>query len=70
MSDPLPREIVWILNQALNPIEAAHLLKLYRHYGMDAAVEKGLWLNKNRSPQGRENWLEYKRRCKAARKVA
>jgi hypothetical protein len=60
--DPLPREIAWILEQALNPVEAAHLLRLYRKHGINAAVEKGLWLNKNRSQTGRENWQEYNRR--------
>ena len=66
MNDPLPPEIIWTLDQALNPIEAAHLLALYRRHGMSAAVEKGLWLNKKRSPRGRWNWLEYKRRKRAA----
>lgn len=56
---PLPREIIWILNQALNAVEAAHLLALYRRWGIAAAVRKGLWLNKNRSPIGRENWQKY-----------
>lgn len=60
--DPLPPEIVWILDRALNPIEAAHLLNLYRVHGSEAAVHKGLWLNKNRSRQGREYWREYQRR--------
>ncbi len=66
--EPLPQAIVWILNRALNPVEAAHLLRIYREYGVDDAVRKGLWLNKSRSKVGREHWREYNRRRTIARR--
>ena len=56
--EPLPPEIIQILDGALNPTEAAGLLAMYRHRGISAAVRKGLWLNKNRSPEGYARWLK------------
>ena len=56
VDEPLPRQVIIALDNAVDEYEAEEILLLYRKSGLRHAIQKAAWLNKKRSPEGRQHY--------------